>query len=141
MLIGQAFAHRNTARANAARERNTRDTMATYDNIPLTWNDPLLSGATNSGSVTLQNGGTLSYKSITDTGAAASVVGRGSFTLDHVRIDSREGVRIGGSGDINISNSYLESTGARERSRRYNSGLCPRRHRECDGHEYDNCGP
>jgi hypothetical protein len=85
--------------------------MATYDNIPLSWNDPSLSGATNSGSVTLQNGGTLSSKSITDTGHTASVVGRGSFTLDHVRIDSREGVRIGGSGDINISNSYLEATG------------------------------
>ena len=33
--------------------------------IPLSWNDPLLSGVTNSGSVTLQDGGTLSYKSIT----------------------------------------------------------------------------
>jgi hypothetical protein len=85
--------------------------MATYDTIPLSWNDPSLNGATSSGSVTLQNGGTLSNKSITDTGSTASVVGRGSFTLDHVRIDSREGVRIGGSGDINISNSYLEATG------------------------------
>ena len=85
--------------------------MATYDNIPLSWNDPLFNGVTNSGSVTLKNGGTLSYKSITDTGSMASVVGQGSFTLDHVRIDSREGVRIGGDGDITISNSYLESTG------------------------------
>ncbi len=78
---------------------------------PLSWNDASFSGATNSGSVTLKNGGTLSYKSITDTGNMASVVGQGSFTLDHVRIDSREAVRIGGSGDITISNSYLESTG------------------------------
>src|SRR5688572_30836876 len=79
--------------------------------IPLSWNDASFSGATNSGSVTLKNGATLSYKSITDTGNMASVVGQGSFTLDHVRIDSREAVRIGGSGDITISNSYLESTG------------------------------
>jgi hypothetical protein len=86
--------------------------MATYDNIPLTWNDPLLNGATNSGAVTLQNGGTLSYKSITADGSSASVYGNGSFNLDHVRIDSSEAVRIGGSGNITISNSYLEATGS-----------------------------
>ncbi|MEH2588309.1 Ig-like domain-containing protein [Bradyrhizobium sp. AZCC 1721] len=85
--------------------------MATYDNIPLSWNDPLLSGVTSSSSVTLRDGGTLSYKSITDTGSTASVVGLGSFSLDHMRISSREGVRIGGDGDVTISNSYLESTG------------------------------
>src|ERR687896_301910 len=85
--------------------------MATYDNIPLNWNDPMFNGVTNSGWVTLQNGGTLSYKSITDTGHTASVVGLGAFTLDHVRIDSREGVRIGGDGNVTIRNSYIESTG------------------------------
>src|ERR671914_188313 len=79
--------------------------------IPLSWNDPMFSGVASSGSVTLQNGGTLSYKSITDTGHTASVVGLGAFTLDHVRIDSREGVRIGGDGNVTISNSYIESTG------------------------------
>ncbi|MEH2599182.1 hypothetical protein V1278_006095 [Bradyrhizobium sp. AZCC 1577] len=79
--------------------------------IPLSWNDPLLSGVTSSSSVTLRDGGTLSYKSITDTGSTASVVGLGSFSLDHLRISSREGVRIGGDGDVTISNSYLESTG------------------------------
>ncbi|WP_210163979.1 hypothetical protein, partial [Bradyrhizobium murdochi] len=61
--------------------------------IPLSWNDPLLSGVTSSSSVTLRDGGTLSYKSITDTGSTASVVGLGSFSLDHMRISSREGVR------------------------------------------------
>ncbi len=86
--------------------------MASYDNIPLTWNDPLLNGATTSGAVTLQNGGSLSYKSITADGAAASVMGMGSFTLDHVRIDSAESVRLAGSGNITISNSYLEATGS-----------------------------
>jgi hypothetical protein len=85
--------------------------MATYDNIPLTWNDPMFSGVTDSGSVTLQNGGTLSYKSITATGDTASVVGTGAFTLDHVRISSREAVRIGGDGDVVISNSYLDAEG------------------------------
>jgi hypothetical protein len=41
----------------------------------------------------------------------ASVGGLGSFNLDTVRIDSREGVRIAGGGDININNSYIETTG------------------------------
>lgn len=79
--------------------------------IPLSWNDPLFSNNISSGAVTLQNGGTVSNRSITDTGSLASVVGNGSFTMDDVRIDSREGVRIGGSGNINISNSYIETTG------------------------------
>lgn len=85
--------------------------MATYDSIPLSWNNSQFTGVANSSSVTLRNGGSLSNKSITDTGNTASVVGQGSFTLDHVRINSREGVRIGGDGDVVISNSYLELTG------------------------------
>ena len=79
--------------------------------IPLSWNDPLFNGVTDSGWVGLPNGGSLSNKSITQTGPTASVVGYGSFTLDDVRISSEEGVRIGGSGDVNISNSWIESTG------------------------------
>ncbi|MGP9813805.1 Ig-like domain-containing protein [Rhodopseudomonas sp. NSM] len=79
--------------------------------IPLSWNDPIFSGVANSGSVVIKNGGTLSNKSITDTGNTASVVGTGSFTLDNVRISSAEGVRVGGSGNIVINNSYIESTG------------------------------
>jgi hypothetical protein len=85
--------------------------MATYDTIPLAWNDPLFDGVTNSGWVALPNGGMLSNKSITQTGGTASVLAYGSFTLDHVRISSNEAVRIGGSGDVNISNSWLEATG------------------------------
>lgn len=79
---------------------------------PLSWNDPIFSAVTTSNSITVKNGGSVSYKSITDTGSTASIVGQGSFTLDHVRIDSAEGVRIGGSGDIVINNSYIETTGS-----------------------------
>ena len=79
--------------------------------IPLSWNDPMFSGVTSSNAVTLKNGATLSDKSITDTGNIASVVGQGSFTVDQVRIDSREGVRLGGDGNIVINNSYIETTG------------------------------
>jgi len=79
--------------------------------IPLSWDDPMFSGVVTSPSVTLQDGGTLSNTSITDTGTVASVMGTGSFSLDDVRINSREGVRIAGGGDININNSYIETTG------------------------------
>lgn len=79
--------------------------------IPLSWNDPIFSGVTTSASITVKNGGTVSNKSITDTGDTASIVGLGSFTLDQVRINSREGVRIGGDGNIVINNSYIETTG------------------------------
>lgn len=78
---------------------------------PLSWSDPIFNGVTDSASITVKDGGSVSYKSITDTGSTASIVGQGSFTLDHVRIDSREGVRIGGDGDIVINNSYIETTG------------------------------
>ena len=54
--------------------------------IPLSWNDPLFNGVTDSGWVALPNGGSLSNKSITQTGPTASVVGYGSFTLNDVRI-------------------------------------------------------
>ena len=77
--------------------------------IPLGWNDPMFNGVTNSGSVILRDGGTISNKSITDTGDLASIVGYGSFSVDGVRINSGEGVRIGGSGKIN--NSYIETKG------------------------------
>src|SRR6188472_935853 len=79
--------------------------------IPLSWDDPMFSGVTSLNAVTLKNGATLSDKSITDSGNIASVVGNGSFTLDGVRINSSEGVRLGGSGDIVINNSYIETTG------------------------------
>src|ERR1035437_7315589 len=79
--------------------------------IPLTWNEPLFSGLTNSSPVEIQDGGTLSNYSTTDNGPIASVLLDGSATLNDVRINSDEGVRIGGSGNINISNSYITTTG------------------------------
>ena len=64
--------------------------------IPLSWNDPMFNGVISSGSVILKNGGTVSNKSITDSGDIASVLGYGSFAVDGVRINSIEGVRIWG---------------------------------------------
>src|SRR3954471_2616040 len=105
---GQCSLIRDQRRADAAQERNA---MATYDNIPLSWSDPLFSDNVNSGSVTIPKGGTLSNVSITQTGSIASVVLAGGATIDDVRISSREGVRIGGSGNITISDAYIEATG------------------------------
>ena len=79
--------------------------------IPLSWSDPLFSDNVNSGSVTVPNGGTLSNVSITQTGSIASVLLAGGATLDDIRISSREGVRIGGSGNITINDAYIEATG------------------------------
>ena len=79
--------------------------------IPLSWSDPLFSDNVNSGSVTVPNGGALSNVSITQTGSIASVVLAGGATLDDIRISSREGVRIGGSGNITINDAYIEATG------------------------------
>ncbi|MGY3604052.1 MULTISPECIES: Ig-like domain-containing protein [unclassified Bradyrhizobium] len=79
--------------------------------IPLSWNDPLFSGLTNSSATVVQNGGTLSGFSTTDSGSIASVLLTGSANVDNIRVNSREGVRIGGSGDVTINDSYLQSAG------------------------------
>ena len=79
--------------------------------IPLSWSDPLFADNVNSGSVTIPNGGTLSNVSITETGQTASIVLLGGATLDDIRISSREGVRIGGSGNVTINDAYIEATG------------------------------
>jgi hypothetical protein len=79
--------------------------------IPLSWNDPLFSGVTNSSSVEINYGGTLSNYSSTNDGGIATVLLDGAATLNNVRINSNEGVRIGGSGNITISNSFIETTG------------------------------
>src|SRR5882762_3749946 len=79
--------------------------------IPLSWNDPIFSGVTTSGAVEIRNGGSLSNASIAVNGSIASVLLDGSATLNDVRIMSDEGIRIGGSGNITINNSYIETTG------------------------------
>ncbi|MDI4231375.1 Ig-like domain-containing protein [Bradyrhizobium sp. Arg237L] len=80
--------------------------------IPLSWNDPMFNSVTNINGASVAQGGTLSNKSISDMSSGdASVGGTGSFNLDTVRIDSREGVRVGTGGDFNINNSYIETTG------------------------------
>jgi Right handed beta helix region len=78
---------------------------------PLSWNDPLFNSVTSSGAVVLSSGGTISNKSITADGGQASVQCNGACTISNVRISSREAVRVGGSGNVNIDKSWIEATG------------------------------
>lgn len=79
--------------------------------IPVAYSDARFSGNSVASSTTVPNGGAISKKTITDTGQVASVVFRGNGTADTIRIKSREGVRIGGSGTITIKNSFIEVNG------------------------------
>lgn len=80
--------------------------------IPLTYTALQFSGNAVASSTTVASGGTIANKTITDTGQTASIVTRGSATIKNVRIKSREGVRVGGSGTVTIDGSYIETTGS-----------------------------
>jgi hypothetical protein len=77
--------------------------------IPLTWDDPRFAANTSSDPVTMSSG-TLLRKSITETGFSASILASNNIIVDTCRVNSREGVRVAGSG-VDIRNSYLESLG------------------------------
>lgn len=83
--------------------------------IPLSWDDPMFSTVMDSDVIYIPDGGTVSYKSITMGGGdgepVASVICNGAATMDHIRINSQEGVRVGGDGAVNIDSSYIEATG------------------------------
>lgn len=79
--------------------------------IPLSYNDAQFSGNAVSNAVMVATGGTLSNKSITQTGSIASIVTRDGGTIQNCRVNSRECVRIGGSGSFLIDNCYLEALG------------------------------
>jgi hypothetical protein len=81
---------------------------------PLSWNDPLFAGVADSAPVTLANGGSISGKSFTDIGFNASLQCNGSATISHVRINSREGIRIAGDDPsllVTIDRSWIEAAG------------------------------
>lgn len=81
--------------------------------IPLTYTATQFSGNTVASSTMVASGGTIANKTITDTGQTASIVTRsGGATIKNVRIKSREGVRIGGSGTFSIDGSYIETQGS-----------------------------
>ncbi len=79
--------------------------------IPLSYNDARFRGNAASDPVTIAAGGTLGNKSITLTGNIASIVTRDGAIIQTCRVNSRECVRIGGSGSFQIDNCYLEALG------------------------------
>ena len=82
--------------------------------IPLNYNDARFSGNAASSEVTIAAGGALSNKSITETGNIASIVMRDGGIVQTCRVNSRECVRISGSGSFLIDNCYLEALGVGE---------------------------
>ncbi len=80
--------------------------------IPLSYNDSRFSGNATASSTRIANGGTLSNKSITDTGNTASIVTGDGATIKNCRVNSRESVRIGGSGTFTIDGCWLEAKGS-----------------------------
>jgi hypothetical protein len=79
--------------------------------IPLGYDDARFSGNAASKTVRLSPNGTVSNKSIMETGSVASIVTRDGATIRNCRVNSRECVRIGGSGAFLIDNCYLEALG------------------------------
>jgi hypothetical protein len=80
--------------------------------IPLSYNDARFSGNVASNAVMIAAGRMLSNKSITETGGIASILMPGGGIVQTCRVDSRECVRIGGSGSFLIDNCYLEALGS-----------------------------
>lgn len=79
---------------------------------PLVYTDARYSANATASSSTLQRGATIANKSITDTGQVASIVMfGGGCTVKNCRIKSREGLRVSGGGDFNISDTYVEVNG------------------------------
>lgn len=75
--------------------------------VPLSWDDPVFANVVSSGPLRLNGGAVRSNLSIEDDNGDYSV-GAGSFTLNYVRIYSREGIRAGG-GDINLNWVWVEA--------------------------------
>jgi hypothetical protein len=86
-------------------------TLSPVSGPPLTFNDSRFANAVSVGAQSLSNGATLADRSITADGGAASILCNGSCTLNRVRVNSSEAVRIT-SGTILIQDSYLEATGS-----------------------------
>lgn len=84
----------------------------TTTDAPLSYNDGRFSGNATAPSTKIPNGGTLSNKTITDTGQIASIVTGSGATIKNCRVKSREGIRIGGGGNFLIDGCYIEVNGS-----------------------------
>lgn len=85
--------------------------LACLGDIPLSYEDAQFRGNAASNALKLPPNGAVSNKSITQTGSIASIVTGDGATIKNCRVNSRECVRIGGSGTFLIDNCYLEALG------------------------------
>ena len=88
--------------------------LACWGDIPLGYDDARFSGNAVSNALKLSPNGAVSNKSITETGNTASIVTGDGASIKNCRVNSRECVRIGGSGAFLIDNCYLEALGVGE---------------------------
>jgi hypothetical protein len=79
--------------------------------IPLSPNDARFAKNATAKSTKVANGGMISNKRITDTGQIASIIFGNGGTAKDCCIVSREGIRIGGSGNFLIDGCYIEVNG------------------------------
>lgn len=79
--------------------------------IPLSYNDQRFRNNSSAQSTRIPNRGTLENKSISDTGHTASIITGNGATIKNCRVNSREAVRIAGSGEVLIEGCYLEAKG------------------------------
>lgn len=78
--------------------------------VPLSWDDPVFASVSTSGRVVLSSGQSRSNLSIAEQSGEPSILCNGSCTLDHIRINSREGYRCV-SGNQNLSWMWIEAMG------------------------------
>jgi hypothetical protein len=88
--------------------------LACSGDVPLSYDDARFSSNAASDALRLPPSGSVSNKSITQTGDIASIVTGDGATIKNCRVNSRECVRIGGSGAFLIDNCYLEALGVEE---------------------------
>lgn len=96
-----AWSHQSTCKGD----------LACSGDIPLSYDGDQFSSNAASNALTLSPNGAVANKSITETGDIASIVTRDGATIKNCRVNSRECVRIGGSGAFLIDNCYLEALG------------------------------
>jgi hypothetical protein len=109
-FLGAASALPRAAWSQQARCEAASD-LACFGDIPVSYDDDRFKGNAASRALKLSSGGTVSNKSITQTGSIASIVTGDGATIRNCRVNSRECVRIGGGGVFLIDHCYLEALG------------------------------
>jgi hypothetical protein len=79
---------------------------------PLSFDDPYFNGVTEfTSAIKLQNNESFSNSSIVESSGNPSLTCLGACTINRVRIESREGIRVAGNGTVAVTNSVMDTTG------------------------------